>query len=97
LAGVGRPTGLDASRTRRFVVAEVIEISPIDFVVWSIVSVRTILEAMHGLYDDALLRVLEAAADALIQGLDSYSKQAPGLLLRCPLLAGGRLLAACCG
>ena len=47
---------------------------------WSIVLVRSILEAMHGLYDDASLGVLEGAADALIQGLDSYSKQAPRLL-----------------
>jgi len=70
------------------VVAEVIEISPIDFVVWSIVSVRAILEAMHGLYDDASLGILKAAADALIEGLDSYSKQALGLLRSVSAIGG---------
>jgi hypothetical protein len=44
------------------------------------VLVRTILEAMHGLYNDASLGILEGAADALIQGLDSSSKQPPCLL-----------------
>ena len=55
---------------------------------WSIVLVRSILEAMHGLYDDASLGVLEGAADALIQGLDSYSKQALGLLRSVSAIGG---------
>jgi hypothetical protein len=62
------------------VVAEVIEISPIDFCCVVDGVVRVILEAMHGLYDDASLGILEGAARALIQGLDSYSKRPPCLL-----------------
>lgn len=40
-----------------------------------VLSYPAILAALKGLYDDASLETLEGAADALIQGLDSYCKQ----------------------